>query len=269
MTEAELLFCEILDCDRPSLYLDKNKALDRNKALLLASILKRRLFGEPLPYILGKTEFMGLEFKVTPDVLIPRQETEILVETAVNQLEARSPGLGVINILEIGTGSGCIAVSLAKLLENVYITAADISEKALNIAKYNSEINNVSDKISFIQSDLFADYSLRPKIYDLIISNPPYVATADIDKLQPEISYEPRIALDGGRDGLNFYRSIIGEAPDYLKNNGSLILEIGFDQKDAIKNLFQNSEDFEIIELVKDYNNFDRVVIARKKGRYG
>lgn len=260
MTEAELLFTHILNCDKLSLYENRGCALDKEKLSFVSSVLKRRILAEPIQYILGKTEFMGFEFKVTPDVLIPRQETEILVEAVLKQLSAK-------NILEIGTGSGCIAVSLAKLLGDVHITATDISEKALDIARYNSLSNGVNDKIIFIQSDLFSNCEPRAMSYELVISNPPYVTTAEIDNLQREIRYEPRIALDGGRDGLDFYRRIISEAPNYLKNNGFLILEIGFNQIDALKNLFQNSEDFEIIEVVKDYNNIDRVIVARSQAR--
>jgi release factor glutamine methyltransferase len=212
---------------------------------------------------------MGLEFKVTPAVLIPRQETEILVEVALRQLRTPNSELRAINILDLGTGSGCIAVSLAKLLRQAKITATDISESALEIARHNAESNNVADKIKFIQSDLFNNYELRTMNYELIISNPPYIASGEIDHLQPEVKYEPRIALDGGQDGLDFFRKIIIEAPRYLKKEGLLMLEVGFGQASAIKNIFQKSEDFEIIETVKDYHNIDRVMVAKRTGKHG
>jgi release factor glutamine methyltransferase len=264
MTEAELLFTQILNCDKLSLYQNRNSPLGKEKLSFISSVLKRRIAGEPIQYILGKTEFMGLEFKVTPDVLIPRQETEILVETALKQISDLRSQISVVNILEIGTGSGNIAVSLAKHLPGAKICACDISAKALDIARANVRINRVDDSINFIQSDLFASYDLRPTAYDLIISNPPYVTAQEIDNLQPEIKYEPRIALDGGGDGLDFYRRIASQAPEYLKEDGLLILEMGFGQAGSIKNILKISENFEIIEVVRDYNGLDRVIVARK-----
>ncbi len=266
MIEAELLFTQIFNCDRASLYLDKDRVLDKDKSYLISSVLKRRITGEPIDYILGKTEFMGLEFKVNKNVFIPRPETEILVETAIKYV-TRSPGHQVtsFNILDLGTGSGCIAVSLAKYLSRCGITATDISQEALEMAKDNANLHNVNKKIRFINSDLFTQYAIRNTQYDITACNPPYIPTAEIEKLQPEISYEPRVALDGGRDGLDFYRKIIKQAPDYLREGGFLIMEIGFNQMGEVKNIFQKYGNFEIIEVVKDYNNIDRVVVAQKK----
>lgn len=271
MTEAEILFTEILNCNRISLYLNKDLPLGKNKSHLAASALRRRLKGEPLPYILGKTEFMGLEFKVTPDVLIPRPETEILVETvlrAVNSFTRLS--VCSLEILELGTGSGCIAVSLAKFLPGANITATDISEKAIQIAKQNALLNNV--KIIFFVSDLFANHAMpagrqepRTTNHDLIVSNPPYIPEAEIDDLSAEVRYEPRIALDGGKDGLDFYRRIAKEAPHYLKDKGFLIMEMGFGQKEEIEKIFEDTGSFQITEIVKDYKNIERVIVARKK----
>lgn len=259
MNEVELLFTQILNCDRLSLYLNKDLKLDRDKFHLISTVLKKRILGEPLQYILGKTEFMGLEFKVTPDVFIPRPETEILVETAINVVHSRK--FIVHSILELGTGSGCIAISLANFLPNANITAIDISENTIEIAKQNALLNNV--KIIFLLSDLFNNYELRTINYDLIVSNPPYVATTDIEELDLEVKYEPRMAIDGGRDGLDFYRRIISESPYYLKKDGFLILEMGFNQCRSIKEFFGSSNRFEVLEVVKDYNNIDRVIIAQ------
>jgi release factor glutamine methyltransferase len=248
------LFSEILNCDRAHLYLNQDVALDKEQSLFISATLERRFSGEPLQYILGKTEFMGLEFKVTPDVFIPRPETEILVETALKLVS--SVKCQVSNILDLGTGSGCIAVSLARFLPRAKVDAIDISEKALAMAKYNAWLNNA--EINFIQGDLF-----NPTDYDLIITNPPYIPSAEIDNLQPEIQYEPRIALDGGRDGLDFYRRITACAPGYLKEDGFLIMEMGFGQRPQIENIFQKSGNFEIIEVVNDYNNIERVIVAK------
>jgi release factor glutamine methyltransferase len=215
---------------------------------------------------------MGLEFLVTPDVFIPRPETEILVEKVIDLVHGS--GFMVQSILDIGTGSGCIAVSLAKFLKDIKITATDISNKALEVAQQNAELNEV--EINFLQSDLFSNHELRTKNYELIVTNPPYIRTQDIEALQPEIQYEPTVALDGGADGLCFYRRIIKESACYLKEDGFLIMEMGFNQKDAIENIFKRSLNFKIIETVKDYNNIDRVVVAKasnllpaKRGGYG
>lgn len=260
MNEAELLFTQILSCSRAELHLDRGRRLKQEEASFLACALKRRFYGEPVQYILGKTAFMGFEFRVTADVFIPRPETEILVETAIRY----SCQLSVVScrILDIGTGSGCIAISLAKFLPSARITATDISEKALQIARQNALLNNV--EINFFRSDLFSNHELRTINYELIVSNPPYIPSADIEKLQPELNYEPRIALDGGSDGLDFYRRIVLKAPDYLNKDGFLIMEIGFNQCSPIKAMLCFGG-FEVIEVVKDYSKIDRVIVAQKK----
>ncbi|MBM3249337.1 MAG: peptide chain release factor N(5)-glutamine methyltransferase [Candidatus Omnitrophica bacterium] len=266
MTETELLFTHVLGLSRLELYQDKELSLDRGSALKIASALKRRIKHEPIQYILGTAHFFGLGFKVDRRCLIPRQETEILVETAL-KYAAKSPRQKVtsLKILDIGTGSGCIAVCLAKLIPNSEVTAIDISSEALRLAESNARLNNVEQKIAFFQSDLFTEYGLRNTDYDCIISNPPYVASEEIKNLQPETSYEPRIALDGGGDGLDFYRRIIRDAPSFLRQRGFLLFEIGIGQRGKIEKVFQKSKKFEIIEVVKDYNNIERVVVAQRK----
>jgi release factor glutamine methyltransferase len=265
MNEAEILFSEIFNCDRLSLYLDKDLFVNKDKASRISSVLKRRIYGEPIQYILGKTEFMGFEFKLTKNVLIPRPETEIVVETAIKYSYNVPSAPCTVNILDIGTGSGCIAVSLAKNLNNVKITAIDISAEALEVARYNASWNNVIDKIKFIKSDLFTNYEAINNKYEIIVSNPPYIKSGEIENLAPELAYEPRIALDGGGDGLDFYRKIIGPAAHYLVGGGFLILEIGYGQKEALEGIFQKSLGFEIIEVVGDYNNINRAIVARKR----
>lgn len=271
MNETELLFTDVLDCSRIELYLNKDKKIDKDKLFFISSALKRRITGEPIQYILGKAEFMGLEFKVTADVLIPRQETEILVETAVkyvssfrSQVSSFTGRQAGFRVMDLGTGSGCIAVSLAKLLPDVEITAIDISSKAIEIAEYNAGLNSVSEKIKFINSDLFPILGVYGSMrYDIIMANPPYVPSDEIGILQPEIKYEPRIALDGGSDGLNFYQRIISGAAVFLEKRGLLIMEMGFGQKEKIENIFLKSGKYEIIEIIKDYSGIDRVIVAR------
>ena len=264
MTEAELLFTQILSCDRVSLYLNKKNLLNKRNSSMVSSVLKRRISGEPIQYVLGKTEFMGFEFKVNKDVFIPRPETEILVETARKQLSAFSSQLSAKDILDLGTGSGCIAISLAKLLPEAKIDAIDISEKALNIARDNTRIHEVLDRLTFIQSDLFDSLAATRKQYSICVSNPPYIANGDLDKLDPAIAYEPRIALEAGEDGLYFYKIIINNVTDYLIPGGLLILELGFNQLNAVRNIFLNSKNFQILEVVKDYNNIDRIIVAKR-----
>jgi len=259
MTETELLFSEILKCDRASLYLNGADQLTDKDSALVAETLKKRIAGEPIQYILGKADFFGLEFKVTPDCLIPRPETEILVETAVSAISHQpSP----VSILDIGTGSGCIAVSLAKKFPEAKITATDISARAIEVARENAEFNGA--KVNFIKTDLFPTYYLPSTTYNLIISNPPYVLSGEIDKLQAEVKCEPRIALDGGADGLEFYRRIIKDAPLFLRDNGILILEIGCGQAKQIEEIINNKISLKVIERVRDYSGIERVIVARK-----
>jgi len=265
MNETELLFTEVLNCERTSLYLNRQKRLDKKISSKISQVLKRRIGGEPIEYILGKCEFMGLEFKLNQDVLIPRPETEILVEVVIKQLSAVNCQLSACKILEIGTGSGCVAVSLAKLLPEAEIFATDISELALKVARENARLNNVESRIQFIHCDLFSSELQTLDSCDYIVSNPPYILTAEIGKLAAEVQFEPISALDGGRDGLDFYRRIIRESPGFLRKGGFLILEMGFGQCENIKEIFKLCKKFEVKEIIKDYNNIDRVIVATRK----
>jgi len=264
MNESELVFTQILNCSRQDLYLDRDRKLDQENSTLIFQVFKERVSGKPIQYILGKTEFMGLEFKIIPGVFIPRPETEILVETAIKVIQSSSHPVTKLKILDIGTGSGCIAVSLANLLPDMEITATDISPLALEITKENAKLNDVN--INFLESDLFASPDLRPIAYNLIVSNPPYITTSEIAGLAREVRYQPRIALDGGSDGLNFYRRIIKDSPAYLEDNGHLILEMGFTQRKAIEKIAQASGRFSLVRVVRDYKNIERVVVLKKAG---
>jgi len=259
MNEAELLFTGILNCNRLSLYLDKDKILDQAKTSFVSEALKRRMRGEPLQYILGSTEFMGLKFKVTPDVFIPRPETEILVETIlkiVSMLECLN-----VRMLDIGTGSGCIAISLAKFIPNAQVTAIDVSDTALEIATQNAILNNISDKITFINSDLFTSYELRVTSYDIIICNPPYIKSGQLQSLAPEVKKEPQNALDGGRDGLTFYRQILKEAPHYLKKKGFVFFEFSPEVANGVRRIFAKT--FGNIRIIKDHAGLKRVIFGQ------
>lgn len=221
--------------------------------------IKKRTERIPLQHILGYTSFMGLRFKVNENVLIPRQDTEILVEEALKEVHDG------MEILDMCTGSGCILISLLKYTNGCIGVGADISEKALEIARENSDaiLGEAMDiTYSYVNSDLFENIDGK---FDVIVSNPPYIATNKIDSLEPEVKdYDPIGALDGGEDGLYFYQKIITEAPKYLKLGGSILFEIGYDEKDAVSKLLEENG-FTDIEVIKDYAGLDRVVKARRK----
>ena len=262
-----MLFTDVLGCDRVSLYLNKRLPLGKDAGVKISRALRKRIQGDPLEYILGKAGFMGLEFKVTPDVLIPRPETEILVETVLNIIKTSDcrPQTAVpsLNILEIGTGSGCIAVSLAKYLKNAKITAVDISQKALDVAEENSRLNGVYRNIDFVRADLFDSPRIKNAGYDIIVSNPPYVGTVEMPGLAPEVKCQPEIALYAGEEGLDIYRRLIPRAADYLKPGGFVCLEVGYSQMNRVKEILNAGKKFAVKKTVRDYNNIDRVIIAR------
>ncbi|MDD5561129.1 MAG: peptide chain release factor N(5)-glutamine methyltransferase [Candidatus Omnitrophica bacterium] len=260
VNEAELVLTSVLNCDRLSLYLNKNARLEKEKCALLSAILKRRAVGEPVQYILGETEFMGLKFKVDKRALIPRPETEILAETAINAL--KQAGIACPKVLDLGTGSGCIAVSIAKTLSRSEVWGSDISIPALQLARENACSNNAG--VKFIRSDIFEAFKSEDDKFDLIVSNPPYVSTGEFQALAKEISFEPQIALSAGADGLDFYRLITRQAASYLKDGGLLIFEVGRGQAVLVKEMFDKKV-FDHLSPVMDYNNIERVVMARKR----
>ena len=199
---------------------------------------------------------MGLQFYVDENVLIPQPDTEILVEETIKLLKEKQN----IQILDLCTGSGCIAIAIAKYLKSAKVIAIDISKKALEIAQKNSKINEVEEKIQFMQSDLWQE--IKKQAFDIIVSNPPYIETENIQKLSKQVQKEPLIALDGGKDGLEFYRKIIKEAPNYLKEDGYLCLEIGYNQKKQIINEMLQTKDYKYIVSKKDLAGNDRVIIG-------
>lgn len=257
-------------------------------------LLKRRTNREPLQYILGSQVFMGLDFEVNEHVLIPRQDTENLVEevnkiTEAMKAERASEGDADANdadknqdidILDMCTGSGCIIISLVAMNEGVYGTAVDLSREAISVARRNAMNNSVTDRVEFYVGDLFdgitehkeqkvvraglscTKYGPARQTFDIIVSNPPYIPTAEIAKLMPEVGdFEPMMALDGDEDGLRFYRQIAADAPDFLKDGGYLIVEIGFDQGSDVRNIFLENN-FADVRVIKDYQDNDRIVVG-------
>ena len=262
--QVELMLAELLQVPRLKLYLDFERVLTDPQLTALRAMVKRRAEREPLQHIVGSACFCGLDFAVTPDVLIPRPETELLAERAwqyLQRLEAESAQERP-SILDVGTGTGCLAITLATRCPATTVQAVDISEPALAIAILNAKRHGVSDRIQFHHSDVF---SVLPKElrFDLIVSNPPYIPTAELRTLQPEVrNFDPALALDGGMDGLTFYRRLATEAPAYLKSQGRLMAEFGHDQAEPIAHLFR-SAGWTIEELARDLAGNLRIIIAR------
>jgi len=253
--EAEWLLCAVTGLDRVGLYLNFEKPLDVEELAAYRAMVARRGRREPLQHILGTQEFCGLEFEVTPAVLIPRHDTE----TLVNEALARMPGAQ--SILDIGTGSGCIAVALARRLPGVSVTAVDISEDALVVARRNAVRNGVA--IEFLQGSLLEPVAGRH--FDLIVSNPPYIPSSDIETLQPEVrDFDPRGALDGGEDGLDVYRALIPAAATCLNPCGWMFLEVGIGQAADVARMFRAAGVYDEPIITCDNSGIERVVGASK-----
>ena len=254
--KCKVVLSEILSVQKEFLIIHDLQNLNKNQETKYKEFLVRLADNEPLQYIINRQEFMKLNFFVDNNVLIPQPDTEILVEKIIEISKSTNKKL---KILDLCTGSGAIAISLAKNIINSEIYASDISKEALNIAKLNVKKNEV--QINLIESDLFEN--IHEYDFDIIVSNPPYIKSEIIDLLDEEVKKEPVLALDGGNDGLDFYRIIAIKAKDYLKENGILALEIGYDQKDQINEILKY-EEYKQIENIKDLANNDRVIICRR-----
>ena len=257
--KARLLMQYLLNKSRQYVIVNDSEELDNIKEKQYLEEIKILKKGVPIEHITHQKEFMKLSFFVDKNVLIPRQDTEILVEEVRNIAKK----INAKKILDLCTGSGAIAVSLAKYLPQAEITAIDISNDALKIAKKNAISNNVQNQITFISSDMFTN--LSEEKFDIIVSNPPYIKTNVIKNLDIQVQNEPYIALDGGKDGLDFYKKIINESYQYLKYSGYLCLEIGFDQKIDVIELIENTERFTGTYSKKDLFDNDRIIITRLK----
>ena len=255
--KARLLMQYILNRPREYILVHDDKQLTLRQNVDYFKLIKKLIEGVPLQHITHQQEFMKLMFYVDENVLIPRPDTEILVEEVIKLAKS----INAKKILDLCTGSGAIAVSLAKYIEGSQITATDISRKALSIAKLNATNNDVEDRITFVSSDLFQNISEEK--YDIIVSNPPYIKRKVIKTLDEEVKREPIIALDGGNDGLDFYKKIIGNAYQHLKYKGYLCLEIGYDQKDEVIDLINKEEKYIDTYSKKDLFDNDRIVITK------
>ena len=259
--DAEILLCAVLDCERISLYVDFERPLTEEELAQYRGYVLRRGAQEPLAYILGEKAFMRNSFKVTKDTLVPRPETELLVENIIHLAEAVG---GDVKLLDIGTGSGAIIVSLLDYLPQAKGVGVDISVGALTVARENAQSIGVLERCGFIRSDVFSKVPLEKK-FDIIVSNPPYIPAAAIAGLAQDVQQEPRGALDGGADGLDFYRRITAEAADHLVEDGLIAFEIGYDQGEAVAELCHQAG-FGCTVVLKDYADFDRMVFGAKEG---
>jgi release factor glutamine methyltransferase len=263
---AEILLAHQLNIDRVKLYLNFDQPLHEKEVAGYRSLIKRRLNREPLQYITGVQEFWSLDFMVGPPVMVPRPETELLVEHALalcrrNKLAQREGA----RILDLGTGCGALAVALARELEGVAVWASDVSQEALDIARRNAEEHGVEERIQFVLSDLWQGFSLQELTFDIIVSNPPYISSEAMDSLPPEVKdHEPRQALDGGEEGMVYIRHIIEQAPKHLTPGGWILLEMDPEQTTKSLKLIEATNHYREKCRLKDYSRHYRVVMAQR-----
>ena len=258
---AEILLAEILECKRLELYLSFDKPLAENEVQMYREFIRKRGLRIPLQYIIGNVEFYGLKFIVNENVLIPRPETELLVEKIINESDKSTN----LKILDIGSGSGNISLSISKNLPNSNVVGIDISESALEVAKQNAKLNSLQDRVEFKVFNIMCDDLNSLGKFDLIVSNPPYVSENDYENLEPELkNYEPKIALSDNSDGVSFYRHIIEVSNQILNSPGKLYFELGIDQSTQVKKFFEQ-KDFNNITVTKDYSRIDRIICGELK----
>lgn len=258
--DAEVLLASVLNTDRVSLYRSPQDIVPPDAREQLRNLVARRSNGEPVSYILGRKEFWSRTFSVGPGVMVPRPDTEILVEAVLERVPPESSA----TMVDMGTGSGAIAIVLALERPHASIIATDISPEALAIARKNAAANDVAT-IAFRQGDLFEPLSGKKGAIDAVVSNPPYIPSAQTHSLPPGLrNYEPLAAFDGGGDGLSFYRRIVADSPAYLKAGAWLFFEVGHDQSDAVKEIIARTGVFSFPKAVKDLRGIDRVVAAQR-----
>ncbi len=256
--DAQVLIAHVLDRPRSWVLAHPEKSLDIFQMNALEDAVTGLEGGNPLAYVLGVREFFGLEFEITPDVLIPRPETELLVERAITWVKGRDPGKRIVQVMDVGTGSGCIAIALAVNIPNIAITATDISPAALKVARKNAERLHVSDRITFIEADLFPKPPILDQ-YTLIVANLPYIPTETLRELTV-YGREPTLALDGGSDGLGIIRRLLENSPERLLPGGSLMVEIEASEGPSVQELATNIFPLASIHLYKDLAGHDRLL---------
>ena len=264
---AEMLLCHVLKAPRIKLYTDYARVLSTHDLTAFRALVKRASEQEPIAYLTGRAPFFNLEFEVTPDVLIPRPDTETIVENVL-QLARHQTGLDRPHIVDLCTGSGCVAAAIAHHLKTCDVVAIDISPAAVAIAKKNVEALNLSDRVIVEEGDLLEPVPrlIDPRPFDLLTANPPYISSSQIEMLDRSVKdYEPLLALDGGLDGLVFHRRILNESPPRLIPGARIFLEIAFDQGPAAVAMAAEHETFEDVRILRDHAGNDRVLTARRK----
>lgn len=256
--QAKIVLASLLQKSKEYILINENEILQKEVYNEFIAKIERLQKGIPLQYITNVQEFMGMDFYVDENVLIPQPDTEILVEEVLNLIEKQEK----LSLLDMCTGSGAIAVSIAKNTNNCKVYAVDISNTALEVAKKNAIKNEVDEKIEFINSNMFEKLDINKK-FDIIVSNPPYIETDTIKQLEIQVQNEPKIALDGGVDGLDFYRNILANSKRYLKQNGTIAMEIGYNQRKAVTDLFETQ--YKNIYCKKDLAGNDRVIVCNAK----
>ncbi|MCP4351734.1 MAG: peptide chain release factor N(5)-glutamine methyltransferase [Desulfobacterales bacterium] len=261
-SDAAILLAHVLNLRRIDLFIQYDKPLNSDELAAFRSLIKRRVSREPIAYIVGKKGFWTLDLLVSEDVLIPRPETECLVEAALSVLpESSSPK----RILELGTGTGAVILSLARERPGNLFFASDRSVRAIKMARGNAKNYGLDKSVSFFCGDWLSALN-NVRQFDIIVSNPPYIRTGDIERLQPEINkYEPYMALDGGENGLNSIEHIVRRAHAYLADHGNLLLEMGHDQKNDVMEIIDKCACYDNVAVTKDYSGYDRVIRTRKK----
>lgn len=257
--DAEVLLADLLDIERINLYVKFDYPLKSSELKEYRKRIKKRAKRIPVAYIIGRKEFMSLEFDISESVLIPRPETENLVEEVISY--CRENELKDAQIIDIGTGSGAVAVSLAHYLKDAKVVGVDISAEAVKIARNNAEKFELEERLSIVQSNLLEGFIKRDiKGIDIIVSNPPYISDAEMEELPPEVKKEPETALKAGREGLDFYKKLIPQAGEVLKDGGKIFLEIGSSQAEAVKEIFVDN--WQDLKVIKDYADRDRIITA-------
>lgn len=252
---AKIIVEHVCKIDKNTILVHENNEVDKERCFIYKESINQICNGKPMQYVINKQEFMGLNFYVDEDVLIPQPDTEIIVEEVIKEYKDKE-----CLLLDLCTGSGAIGISLAKYIDKSIVFASDISEKAIQIAKLNAEKNTVWKRMKFIESNMFENIS--EKFFDAIVSNPPYIETDVIETLSIQVKNEPYMALDGGLDGLKFYRIIADEAWKHIKDDGKLFLEIGYNQKEMVENILKQSGKYCDIYSKKDLGDNDRIVVA-------
>jgi release factor glutamine methyltransferase len=266
--DAEVLLADVLDCRRGVLGVRRDDIVPTDRLSLFKQMIIRRARRDPVAYILGYTEFMGLRFNVNEHTLIPRPETELLVDEAMRLISTLQPDAGKpaghATVADMGTGSGCIAISIAKLSAGACVYASDVSKEALSVAGKNAVLNGVSGAVMLCHGDMFKPFERDGlnHAFDMIVSNPPYVLSDDINGLEPELFCEPRSALDGGSDGLQFYRQLATSGFRFLKPNGYMVLEINAQKAVQTADIF-SAAGYTVMKIAKDYSHLDRIMTVK------